>query len=309
MSKEQEQSLPYLAELASILASSPDWAKETLSKWENNQIDEMDLFLSKPEQIMTAAGMEVDPWQMELLLSSEDRLLLNCSRQIGKTQIVAALVLHTAMYIPGSLILIVAPSERQSGEFIRDKVRPLYNACGRPIPPLRSQDAVFSLELANGSRIIALPGKEGTIRGFSGVRLLVLDEASRIPDSLYMSVRPMLAVSKGRMVALSTPYGKRGWFYREWHNIDEMGVTRNKDSWKRFTINARQCPRLTTEFLEEERQTMGDRYFNQEYMCEFVETEGSVFTHDEIHRALVYDVASPFADVHQEADEPFTVFS
>jgi hypothetical protein len=45
--------------------------------------------------------------------------------------------------------------------------------------------------------------------------MLVIDEASRVDDTLYLAVRPLLAVSGGRLVALSTPFGKRGWFHDE----------------------------------------------------------------------------------------------
>jgi hypothetical protein len=68
------------------------------------------------------------------------------------------------------------------------------------------------LELENGSRIVSLPGKQDTVRGFSGVRLLVVDEAARVPGELYFAVRPMLAVSGGRLLALSTPFGTVRWF-------------------------------------------------------------------------------------------------
>lgn len=46
-------------------------------------------------------------------------------------------------------------------------------------------ESALRLELQNGSRIISLPGKEQTVRGFSGVRLLAIDEAARVPDELY----------------------------------------------------------------------------------------------------------------------------
>ncbi len=105
---------------------------------------------------------------------------------------------------------MLSPGERQSKEFLRKAVG-LYRALDRPVPS--DAENKLELELSNGSRIVALPGNEGTIRGYSGVNLLVVDEASRVPDALYVAVRPMLAVSGGRLVALSTPMGTRGWFY------------------------------------------------------------------------------------------------
>src|ERR1700688_2334143 len=77
-------------------------------------------------------------------------------------------------------------------------------------------ESSLRIELGNGSRIIALPGLENTIRGFAGVKLLVIDEASRVADDLYRAVRPMLAVSNGRMICLTTPWGKRGFFHDVW---------------------------------------------------------------------------------------------
>ncbi len=79
--------------------------------------------------------------------------------------------------------------------------------------PAESETAL-TLTLDNGNRIVSLPGKEGTIRGYSGARLIVVDEASRVPKDLYVSARPMLVVSGGRLALLSTPFGTRGFFLR-----------------------------------------------------------------------------------------------
>ena len=135
--------------------------------------------------------------------------------------------------------------------------------------------------LANGSRIVSLPGDEKNIRGFSGVSLLIVDEASRVDDALYYAVRPMLAVSQGRMVCLSTPFGKRGWFYDAWAG---------GDSWDRYRIVADECPRITLDFLEEERRALGPRWFAQEYQCSFEDTVDAVFASEDIMAALSDDV-------------------
>src|SRR5215210_7050196 len=158
-------------------------------------------------------GIVPDEWQQDLLRSGSDRVLLNCSRQSGKSTISAIIALHRALYHPGSLVLALAPALRQSQELF-GKVAGFYRDLGRPVAP--QGERKLSLELENGSRIITLPGSEKTIRGFSGVSLLVVDEASRVADELYFAVRPMLAVSGGALMMLSTPYGKRGVFFEEW---------------------------------------------------------------------------------------------
>lgn len=169
--------------------------------------------LLDPSLILHAQDITPDPWQRDLLLSREPHLLLNCARQTGKSTTVAAIALHQLLATPGALVLLVAPAERQSHELFR-KVLAAYQALGQPIASIKSNQS--ELELKTGSRLVALPGREETIRSFSGVDLLILDEASRVPDDLYRSVRPMLAVSQGRLLALSTPFGPRGWFYEEW---------------------------------------------------------------------------------------------
>jgi hypothetical protein len=191
-----------------------------------------------------ALGLEPDAWQEQLLRSTSDRVLLNCSRQSGKSTMTAVIALHRALYHPGSLILCLAPALRQSQELF-GKVLGFYKDLGRPVGP--QGERKLSLELENGSRIVTLPGSEKTIRGFSGTSLLVVDEAARVEDELYFAVRPMLAVSAGALLMLSTPYGKRGVFYEEW----TAG-----HGWERYEVSARDCPRISETFLEEERAAL-----------------------------------------------------
>lgn len=223
-----------------------------------------------PVQLAYAAGIKPDDWQADFLRSQSQRILLNCSRQVGKSTTTATLSIHTAFYEDNSLILLLSPSLRQSSELFR-KCLDVYRALNRPVPA--EAENALSLELENGSRIISLPGKEETIRGMSGVRLLVIDEASRVKDALYKSVRPMLAVSGGRLVLLSSPFGARGFFYEAW---------KQRESWDYYEIPATKCPRITPEFLEEERASMGDYWFEQEYLCKFNDALSSAFRTEDI---------------------------
>ena len=105
----------------------------------------------------------------------------------------------------------------------------------------------------------------------------MIDEASRVSDDLYYAVRPMLAVSSGRIVCLSTPFGKRGFFFEEWTSGQR---------WNRLKVTADECPRISPEFLEEERRALGPHWFAQEYMCEFADTSHQLFGHDLLMAAL-----------------------
>jgi hypothetical protein len=232
-----------------------------------------------------AMGTDPDPWQAQVLASEDPRIILNCSRQVGKSSVVAVKTLHIGLYEPKSLILLLSRSLRQSAE-LATKVFDAYETSGRKVPP--EAETKLALELSNGSRILALPGgDEGAIRGFSGVRTLVLDEASRIPDALWVAVRPMIAVSGGSMMLLSTPYAKRGFFYRVWAESQR---------WLKIQVKAEQCPRLTPAFLEEERIELGDRFYQQEYGCAFLEAMGQLFSDAAIDAAFRDDIPPLFAD-------------
>ena len=230
-----------------------------------------------PVLLAERCGLGPDPWQADVLRSGAQRMLLNASRQSGKSTTVAMLNVHTALYVPDALCLMLSPTLRQSGELFR-KAKELL---GRVQTERLPEETALSLKLRNGSRIVSLPGKEGTVRGYSAVTLLCVDEASRVPDELYMACRPMLAVSGGRLVAMSTPFGTRGWWYEAW---------RSREAWERYEVPAEECPRISAEFLEEERRTIGEWWHRQEYGCEFLDAQSQAFTRDEIDRAFQEEV-------------------
>jgi hypothetical protein len=223
-----------------------------------------------PSLLFELRGLRPDPWQRELLRSTAPRVLLNCCRQAGKSTAAAALALHTVLFTPESLVLLLSRSQRQSSELFR-KVIEFYHCVAShaaQVAPVRARSAL-RLELTNGSRIVSLPGHEGTIRSYSGVRLLVIDEAARVPADLYRAVRPMLAVSGGRLIILSTPFGRRGFFYQAWGD--------SSTDWLRFEVHASEVPRIGRAFLDEELRTLGPSWFNQEYACSFEALEGLVY--------------------------------
>lgn len=228
---------------------------------------------------MADAGLSPDDWQRDLLRGHDSRILLLASRQAGKSQVAAGLALKQALLYPGSLVLLLSPTLRQSGELFKDKVKRLYNALGRPVATV--QESALTMELANRSRIVSLPGDEATIRGYSGAKLLILDEASRIPDELYRTVRPMLATSKGKLAALTTPWGQRGWFFEAWHSVEP---------WKRVRITVDMVPRIDPAFLEEEKASLGEKFYAQEYLCSFESVVGALFTEEVIQNALSDEV-------------------
>jgi hypothetical protein len=236
-------------------------------------------------EIAQRSGIAPDAWQRDVLQSDAQQIILLCSRQSGKSTATSILATDQAVNVPGSLVLLLAPALRQSQELFR-KVKGVYAALGDAVPAV--VENALSLELANGSRIVTLPGREHTIRGFSAPDLVIEDESARVPDELHQAVRPMLAVSQGRLVLLSSPFGRRGHFHEMWEH--------GGPDWLRVKITAHDVPRIDPAWLEAERAVIGDWWFEQEYLCVFKDAVDSYFRSEDIE-AMAADIVPLFAEV------------
>lgn len=220
-----------------------------------------------------------DDWQVRAMRSQSKRQLWNIHRQGGKSTTAALKAIEKATIAPGSPTLVISPSQRQSGETVRTCLGLHAKIPG--LPRIISESG-HRIEFENRSRIISLPSSEATVRGFAKVALLILDEASRIPDEIVAACRPMLAVSDGAIIALTTPQGQRGFFYEWWVN--------GGPEWERTKITADECPRISAAFLADELRTLGSAMYRQEYECEFVENNDQVFPSEVIRDAFSKEV-------------------
>lgn len=235
-----------------------------------------------PVLLMKDAGLVLDRWQAKLMCSTvhtnanaEKRVLMLCARQTGKSLTASGMALHRAYYEKGALIVIFSPSQRQSDEMLRN-IKSLHNKLSGV--PETVGDSVRKIEFSNGSRIIALHGDESTVRGISAPSLCLIDEAARVPEALIAAIRPMLATrTDGTLVALSTPFGMRGFFYESWIG-DAM--------WHRIKVPASECPQITQAFLDEEMKALGGQRFSEEYGLAFLDPDEAVFPTVIIERAF-----------------------
>jgi len=209
-------------------------------------------------------------YQTELLECANRRVVACWARQTGKTTAIAIRVIHFAFTNAGATTLIVSRGLRQS--------MIMFGVIERFIVghPVLSRSVVRStrtlIQLSNGSQIIALPcGPDGAgLRGFTA-HLVVMDEAAFMPEDVVASVIfPMLATTNGTAIMLSTPWGRDHIFYRSF---------KNPNYWSQH-VKAEQCPRITKEFLEEQRRDIGELRYKMEYEAEFVEDENSFFKQD-----------------------------
>jgi hypothetical protein len=231
-------------------------------------------------------GIIPDDWQTAVLASDHPRKILCCGRQTGKSLTASILAIHKALTQPGSTVLIVAPGERQA-KLLFSKAASLYRQAGYPLPA--HSERRTGLELANGSSIEALPAVERTTRGYS-VDLLVVDEAAAVPDMDYHGILPALIATRGEQVLLSTPRGKRGFFWEIWHGSPRLGGhldgVQTPDDWQRVMVRSDEVGRIREEDLEMFRQTMPEAFYRQEFYCEWLDTEGGLFSFEDIEAAL-----------------------
>ena len=223
-------------------------------------------------------GFISDAWQETVLTSESKRICINAARQTGKTATIALKSLHYCLTHDDALVLILSVSERQSKLLFEALLRHYANANR----PLFRAETTLSLELDNNSKIIALPSSESTIRGYSAVNLLLVDEAARVPDSLYYSSLPFIAVSDGSIIQLSTPFGERGVFYETY--------TGSSPEWLRVKVTASECTRISDKFLKEQRESMGEFWYLSEFECQFLAPEAGLFSPDSIRSIFDNDL-------------------
>ena len=261
------------------------------------------------EHYISSLGWRLFDWQTHVLESRHKRKLINGARQSGKSTVVSAVPCHTAKYYPKSLSIILAPTEKQATEDIL-KVKEFM--ASDPTYPVLKKESESELMLDNGSRIIVIPATEKSARGYSRPRVLVLDEASRIPDVVYKSgVRPMLTDNADcELFIISTPNGKQGFFYdaytasERWerYEIRSPWQVNAHDAWtlqeykdeaayqalmqERGILSWFSPRHFNLDEQEENLEAMGKQQYQQEYCCEFVEQEDMVFSYEDIERAF-----------------------
>jgi hypothetical protein len=216
----------------------------------------------------------LDPVQLEILRSPAQYIALCCHRQWGKTQCAALKAVHLALYRPGAEIILVAPSLRQSGTLLR-AMHHFFDAL--QVPVKRDGLNRLSALLPNGSHIVAIPNTSDTIRGFSNVSLIIIDEAAYIKEETYLAVFPFIAASNRNILLLSTPHGQNGFFYRAVHEP--------KNCFVNFQVRASESQRLSPKFLSMAQLELGEAYA-QEFECSFTMGAEQIFDRTLIDQAL-----------------------
>jgi hypothetical protein len=232
-----------------------------------------------------ASEQEPYPWQVDIMRPDRPRVIVNGPRQSGKSESLAAVAVHTALNVEGSTCLLGAVSQRQANLLLRT-VRLYLRRLGAPVPSeLESQSAI---QLRNDSRIVSIPmtSDAATTRGFSHVDLLALDESARIPDDAFEAMLPVVASNpNARVILISTPNGREGFFFECWGSPD----------WHHVEVHLADVPHLDLATVERHRALMTERMFRQEYQGAFESAGGQAFTEAAIEKMFRRDVPPLFA--------------
>ena len=201
-------------------------------------------------------GVIPTAWQ-EIFLRAQRgaSILALTARQVGKTTTAAWAFAPAMLFMPGSLSVIACPAQRQSAEAVR-RVRDILLKVGAKLV----SDNVYALELDNGSRVLALPGSDDSIRGLTVDAWIVADEAARLSEDIIAALRPMRARrAQARLAMLSTAWSRTDPFWAAWTSDDP--------AWIRLKATVDMDPTLfPAEYLEQERKALGEHAFKHEYL-------------------------------------------
>lgn len=243
------------------------------------------------------AEFKWDKWQKEVL-DHKGNITLRSGRQVGKSEVISEKAYKFALENPGTTTLIIAASQRQSS-LLFEKVRARIDIhCEKEGNIYTDKPTLTRVILKNGSKIYSLPaGRTGYfIRGFT-IDLLIADEAAYIPETVWLAVTPMIAVSRklrgmGYIILLSTPFGKGGYFYDSFTD----------NAFKSFHQSSEDCKRIPKDFLKKEKRRMTKEQYAQEYLGNFVDEWHQFYKSGLIKACMTFIEWSKEHDYRKEAD-------
>ena len=220
--------------------------------------------------------LELDDWQNKVL-ETDGNIVLRSGRQVGKSTVISQKAAAFAAKNSKKTVLVIASVERQAYLLFEKIIEYLYQHHKRLIKKGVNRPTKSRVRLTNGSVIYCLPtGLDGSgIRGYT-IDMLIADEAAFINEDVWSAVTPMLAVTKGNIILLSTPFGKGGYFFRCFED----------STFTSFHVSSEDCPRISKEFLAQEKKRMSKLQYAQEYLGEFVDELRQFFPTELIRRCM-----------------------
>ena len=222
------------------------------------------------------------PYQRIALQGIETRRfsVLMWARQTGKSFLVSYYAIKRAVEFVNHRVVVISPSERQSKELL-DKVKMHVQALKLAKVDFFEDTQTFQLEarFPNGSKVIALPSKPETVRGFTGD--VIMDETAFFEKGfeVYQAVFPTITRNQRyKLIAISTPRTKKDLFYHLWQTAQE------DPAWfsYRLTIHDAVQNGLAIDPEELRRGIKNELAWKSEYLCEFIDDEDVLLPYEVI---------------------------
>ena len=220
-------------------------------------------------------------------------------RQTGKSTTVVSFLLHYAVFNDNVNIGILANKAATARELL-DRLQTAYEN----LPKWMQQGIISwnkgSLELENGSKILAASTSASAVRGMS-FNILFLDEFAFVPnhiaDSFFASVYPTITSGKQtKVIIVSTPHGMNH-FYRMWHDAEK-----GKNEYVFTDVHWSEVPGRDEEWKKQTIANTSEQQFKVEFECEFLGSVDTLISPSKL-RSLVYDhpkTSSGGLDVHED---------
>ena len=206
-------------------------------------------------------------------------------RQTGKSTTVVSYLLHYALFNDNVNIGILANKLSTSRELL-GRLQLAYEN----LPKWMQQGIISwnkgSLELENGSKIMAASTSSSAVRGMS-FNIIFLDEFAFVPnhiaDDFFSSVYPTISSGqRTKVIIISTPYGMNH-FYKLWVDAQNQ---RNNYIWSE--VHWSEVPGRDAKWKEETIKNTSERQFTQEFECEFLGSVDTLIAASKL-RSLVFD--------------------
>ena len=222
-------------------------------------------------------GITLDPWQKSVLETSGN-ICLRSGRQVGKSTVIGRKAAEYALNNPGKLIMIISRTERQAGLLFSKILVNIHQIDKRQLMRGKERPTKHLIHLKNKSKIYSLPaGDTGYgIMGFT-IDLLIADEAAFIPEEVWNSIIPALAITRGEIWLLSTPFVKQGYYFQCFSD----------PSFTAFHTSSEDCPRKDQAFLDRQKEILTKAQYAQMYLGQFVDEIRQFFPDLLIRRCCV----------------------
>ena len=270
-------------------------AKE-IAKCETDIIYFIKNYMMIQNPVLGAMLFDLRDYQEDIInqLNANDMNCVLAPRQVGKTVVIVAYILHYAIFNPDITVGVAAHKGDASKE-IMSRLRYAYEELPKWIKPRVSSYNIFDIGFSNGSKIMSQTTTESTYRGKS-ISLLFLDEfafvKSNVEKEFWKSILPTLSAKGSKCIITSTPNGSSNKFAEIWFK-----ALHGTSNFNAIEIKNSQVPDRDEEFKRNMLQNMSEIEYAQEFLNEFVSSSGTLIHSPILEQIQSQDPIEEFGDL------------